>query len=79
MAVDPAHGPEPAVAGLNREARELDPALVPDRVDRLTLSTDYADFSSHLCNLWMLWCNHDILTKVSQYRSGAGVYRPHVQ
>ena len=75
MAVDPARGLEPA--GLNREARELDPAFVRDRVDRLTSSTDYGDFSSPLCKLWILWGNHDILTKVSQY--GSGARGPHVQ
>ena len=35
MAVDPARGLEPAVAGLNLEARELDPAFVPDHSDRM--------------------------------------------
>jgi len=35
VAVDPAHGLEPAVAGLNREARELDPGFEPDHSDRM--------------------------------------------
>jgi len=53
VAVDPARGLEPA--GLNLEAKELDPAFVPDHSDRMAwlaakfkpleiyLSTDYTD------------------------------------
>jgi len=48
--VDPAHELGLAVAGSNREAKELDPAFVPDHSDRRE-SIDYADYSSHLCNL----------------------------
>ena len=37
MVAGQAHGLEPGVADLNREAMELDPEFVPDRSDRMAL------------------------------------------
>jgi len=35
VAVDPARGLAPAVAGSSQEAKELDPGFVPDHSDRM--------------------------------------------